>query len=81
MADQEKGGDLLVVLQRLFDAGNDNAAAVVAAHDIHCNSHGKITKVSNSGTAESAFAVGCRSWMWMFINQAPAVTLMTWRPL
>ena len=41
MADQEKGGDVFVVLQGLFDAGNDNATTVIAAHDIHCNSHGK----------------------------------------
>ena len=39
MTDQKNGGDVFVVLQRLFDAGNDNATAVVAAHDIHCNSH------------------------------------------
>ena len=39
VADQVNGGDFFVVFQRLLGAGNDNAATVVAAHDIHCDSH------------------------------------------
>ena len=39
IADQKKGGDFLVVLQRPLDAFDDDSASVVAAHDIHCNSH------------------------------------------
>ena len=39
VADQVEGGDVFVVLQRPFDAGNDDPATVVAAHDIHCDSH------------------------------------------
>ena len=39
VADQVKGGDFLVVFQRPLDAGDDDTATVVAAHDIHCDSH------------------------------------------
>jgi hypothetical protein len=91
MADQKNGGDVFVVLQRLFDAGNDNAAAVVAAHDIHCNSHGEKSNTQHRTsniqhpiqlrtTGCPVLNVGC--WMLdVHQNQAPAVTLKTWRPL
>ncbi len=39
VADQEKGSDPLFGLQSPLDALNDHPAAVVATHDIHCNSH------------------------------------------
>jgi hypothetical protein len=39
VADEEDRGDALVVLQGLLDAGDDNTTPMIAAHDIHCNSH------------------------------------------
>ena len=39
VADQEEGGDLFAGLQGAHGAFNDDAAAVVATHDIHCDSH------------------------------------------
>ena len=39
VADEIKGGDFFAGLQRQFGAGNDDPATVVAAHDIHCDSH------------------------------------------
>ena len=51
-----------------FDAFDDDPATVVATHDIHCNSH-------NGKSAESTRSAISRR------NQAPAVTVMTWRPL
>ncbi len=42
VADEVKGGDVFVFLQRPLDSGNDNATTVVAAHDIHRYSHNEI---------------------------------------
>jgi hypothetical protein len=39
IADEKHCGYILVGLQGGFDTGYDYATAVVAAHDIHCNSH------------------------------------------
>ena len=41
VADEIDGGDVLVFLQGALHAGDDDTAAVVAAHDIHCDSHGQ----------------------------------------
>ncbi len=38
-ADEIKGGDLLIRFQRPFDALDDDRAPMVAAHDIHYDSH------------------------------------------
>ena len=85
MADQENGGDVFVVLQRLFDAGNDNAAAVVAAHDIHCNSHKSVIRELREfpriySEIKSAAIRETRELKSGFFY-APAVTVKTWRPL
>jgi hypothetical protein len=40
IADKIDGGDFLVFLKGALHAGDDDTAAVVAAHDIHCNAHG-----------------------------------------
>jgi len=39
IANQIKGGDFFVAFKRQFNAVDDNTTPVVAAHDIHCNSH------------------------------------------
>jgi hypothetical protein len=39
VADQKDGGDVFIIFQGAFHAGDDNAAAVIPAHDIHCNAH------------------------------------------
>jgi TPP-dependent pyruvate/acetoin dehydrogenase alpha subunit len=39
VADEVDGGDFLALLERAFHARDDDTAAVVAAHDIHCDSH------------------------------------------
>jgi hypothetical protein len=39
VADQEKRLDIFVGLKRQLCARDDNPATVVAAHDIHCDSH------------------------------------------
>jgi len=40
VADKVDGGDVLILLQRAFHAGDDDTATVVTPHDIHCDSHG-----------------------------------------
>jgi len=39
IAHEEKSGNSFVGLQRELHTGNDHAASVVAAHDIHCDFH------------------------------------------
>jgi hypothetical protein len=39
VADEENGGDFFIFLQRAFDTRDDDATTVVAAHDIHCDTH------------------------------------------
>ena len=39
VADEIKAGDFFVGFQRQLRARDDDSAAVVAAHDIHCDSH------------------------------------------
>jgi len=39
VADEEDAGDFLVFLQGALHAGDDDTAAVVTTHDIHCDSH------------------------------------------
>ena len=67
IADEVQGGNLRIGLQSPLGALNHDPATVVAPHDIHCDSH----KGSGSGETRSAFGN----------PQAPAVTVMTWRPL
>jgi hypothetical protein len=67
VADQVEGRDSSVGLQRPFGAFNDDPAAVVATHDIHCDSH----KGTDPDKLRGRPGIG----------QAPAVTVMTWRPL
>ena len=40
VADEVDGREVLVFLQGALHVGDDDTAAVVAAHDIHCNTHG-----------------------------------------
>jgi hypothetical protein len=42
VADEIKRGDFFVGLKRQLCACNDDPATVVAAHDIHCDSHSEI---------------------------------------
>ena len=71
VADEKDLFDLFVGgrKQRLLHPVNDDTTAVVAAHDIHCDSH----KWQERGK-ETPPALLKR-------NQAAAVTLSTWRPL
>ena len=63
-----KSAVMLVGLECAFGAFDDDTATMVATHDIHCNSHKE----------KSAEAVLTRA---LQEHQAPAVTVMTWRPL
>ena len=84
VADEKEGGDVLVVFQRLFDAGNDDATAVVAPHDIHCNSHRmrKIISLNRKRNRAVIFSPAQNPEPTSRKpRQAPAVTLKTWRPL
>ena len=58
----------LVGLQGPLDAFDDDPAAVVATHDIHCDAH----KMERAAGPPARAAEP---------NQAPAVTVSTWRPL
>jgi hypothetical protein len=69
VSDQVNFTQLFVRIQRAFDALNDNPAAVVATHDIHYDSHK--WKIAEATPRRRE----------MDKNQAPAVTVMTWRPL
>ena len=68
VADQVKGGDSRVGLQRPLGALDDDPAAVVATHDIHCDSHNRTERGEEPRPAPGS-------------GQAPAVTVRTWRPL
>jgi hypothetical protein len=65
---QIKGGNPLVGLKSSFRAFDDDAAAVVATHDIDCNSHKNGLRPEGRNSARPP-------------TQAPAVTVMIWRPL
>jgi hypothetical protein len=67
IANQIEGGNSLVGLQGPLGTLDDHPASVVATHDIHCDSH------KRTGGGET------RSALWN--PQAPAVTVMTCRPL
>ena len=68
VANQKKVGDVFIVLKGSFCALNDDAASVVATHDIHCNSHKWTWTARRMALREPE-------------RQVPAVTVMTWRPL
>ena len=67
IADQKNRRDTSIGFERAFDAFDDDRATVVATHDIHCYSHnGKGRGITSRAS---------------LTDQAPAVTVMTWRPL
>jgi hypothetical protein len=66
---QVKRADLFVGLECPLGPLDDHPATVVATHDIHCDSH-----KAGRGEQNRSSPVRGRS-------QAPAVTVMTWRPL
>ena len=55
VADEEQGGNALVGLDGPQGAFNDHPAAVVAAHDIHCNSHNQDRPRAKRGRATQGF--------------------------
>lgn len=69
VSDQVKSGNSLISLKRAFGTFDYNAAAVVATHDIHCDSH------TRDRMRKRPLFPRPRT------GQAPAVTVMTWRPL
>src|SRR5260221_13451044 len=48
VADQKELRDFLIGLQGKLGSGNHNAAAMVTAHDIHCNLHKRNMRRNNS---------------------------------
>jgi hypothetical protein len=62
-----KGVHSLIIVNCANRSLNDDAATMVATHDIHCNPH----KDGQAGRSEPVVAV----------SYAPAVTEITWRPL
>ena len=69
-ANEMERGNLFFRFERAFDAFDDDTRAVVATHDIHYDSH----KWRERGRLPLASAISQ-------MNQAPAVMVMTWRPL
>jgi hypothetical protein len=61
--------DFLIGLQSKLGSGNDNAAAMVTAHDIHCNLHKRKMRWNNGANRRLTDA------------QANASTVTIWRPL
>jgi hypothetical protein len=39
IADEVNAGNFFAFFQRAFHAGDDNTTTVIAAHDVHCDSH------------------------------------------
>jgi hypothetical protein len=70
LSDQEKRGYFLICFQRASDALDDDPTTMVATHDIDYDSH----KWKEGGTEVPNPAISS-------MDQDPAVTLMTWRPL
>ena len=59
IADQVKSADALVGLERPLRAFDDHPAAVVATHDIHCNSHIGTGRGETSRCAKGLSGSGC----------------------
>jgi hypothetical protein len=53
IADEIKRGDFFIGLKREFRARNHDSATVVAAHDIHCDSHSEIKSAENLRAADT----------------------------
>jgi hypothetical protein len=68
VADKEKRSHAFIGLDGPHGALDDDPATVVATHDIHSNPHNKgvALKMGNAASGQ---------------GQAPAVTVMIWRPL